>query len=58
MMVVTAKGEVRAAGEAISVETGTGTLSVPRIGPHDVAGDVDFLGNCLRNAVLESPEIR
>lgn len=51
-------GELLSAGEAFSVDTVTGTLLTPRLGPHEVTGDVDLVGNTMRNAVLESPEIR
>ena len=47
-----------AAGGLVSVDSRTGTLRAPRIGAHEVVGDVDFLGNGVRNAVLESPDIR
>lgn len=57
MAVLTAKGELLSAGQAFSVEPETGTFLVPRIGAHDVTGNVDFLGNALLNAVLESPAI-
>lgn len=56
--ILTNDGELRSAGEAFSVDPATRTLLAPRIGPHEVAGEVDFLGNRVRNAVLESPEIR
>ena len=56
--ILTIKGELLSAGEAFSVDPGTGTFLAPRIGPHAVTGEVDFLGNGVRNAVLESPEIR
>ncbi|CAN0082558.1 unnamed protein product, partial [Ectocarpus sp. 8 AP-2014] len=51
-------GELLSAGEAFSVNPVTGTLLAPRLGPHEVTGDVDLVGNTMRNAVLESPEIR
>lgn len=56
--VLTNEGELLSAGEAFSVDVGTGTFRAQRIGPHEVAGEVDFLRNSVRNAVLESPEIR
>lgn len=56
--VLTNGGELLSAGEAFSVDLGSGTFLTPRIGPHEVAGEVDFLGNGVRNVVLESPEIR
>lgn len=58
MAILTNEGELLSAGEAFSVDPGTGTFLAPRIGPHEVTGEVDFLGNGVRNAVLESPEIR
>ncbi len=56
--VLTNEGELLSAGETFSVDIETGTFRAPRIGPHEVVGDVDFLGNGVQNAVLESPEIR
>lgn len=56
--VLTSEGELTSASEAFSIDSGTGTLSAPRIGPHEVTGDVDFVGNAVRQAVLESPDIR
>lgn len=58
MAVVTDDGELRSAGEAFLVEPETGTFLASRIGPHEVTGEVNFLGNRVRNAVLESPEVR
>lgn len=63
MMVLTAEGELKptgrgGAGGFVSVEPGTGTFLTSRIGPHEVTGKVDFLGNTVRGAVLESPDIR
>lgn len=62
MLMLTAKGSVLPAagmvGGGIGVEPGTGTFLAPRIGPHEMTGDVNFLGNRLRNGVLESPHIR
>lgn len=58
LAVLTSEGELLSAGEDFSVDAETGTFRAPRIGPHEVTGEVDFLGNGVRNAVLESPEIR
>lgn len=58
MAIVTSEGRLRSAGGSISVDSATGTFQVPRIGAHEVVGDVDFLGNGIRNAVLERPNIR
>lgn len=57
MAMLTADGELLSAGKDFSVELETGTFLAPRIGAHDVTGNVDFLGNGLLNAVLESPTI-
>eukprot|EP00903_Cladosiphon_okamuranus_P017553 g16167.t1 len=56
--ILTNEGELRSAGEAFAIDPATGTLLAPRIGPHAVAGEVDFLGHRVRNVVLEGPEIR
>lgn len=56
--ILTSEGELSSVSEAFSIDPGTGTLSTPRIGPHEVTGDVDFVGNAVRQAVLESPDIR
>lgn len=58
LVVLTSAGELLAAGETFSVDTATGTLVVPRIGTHEITGDVDHLGNSVRNMVLQNPEIR
>ena len=58
MAIVTSQGRLRSAGGSVSIDPVTGTLQAPRIGAHEVVGDVDFLGNGIRNALLESPEIR
>ena len=58
MVILTNEGELLSAGEGFSVDPGTGTFLAPRIGPLAVTGEVDFLGNGVRNAVFESPEIR
>lgn len=58
MAILTTEGELLSAGQAFSVEPETGTFLAPRIGAHDVTGNVDFLGNALLNTVLESPAIR
>lgn len=58
MAILTIKGELLSAGVAFSVDPATGTFLAPRIGPHQVTGEVDFRGNGVRNAVLESPDIR
>lgn len=57
-MVLTSGGELRSVGDALSVEAVTGTLLAPRIGPHEVTGDMDVLGNTVRNAVLDNPDVR
>ncbi|CAM9167242.1 unnamed protein product [Ectocarpus sp. 12 AP-2014] len=56
--ILTGDGELLSAGEAFTVNPVTRTLLAPRLGPHEVTGDVDLVGNTMRNAVLESPEIR
>lgn len=63
VMVLTAEGELRPAGgdvdgTFVSVEPVSGTLLAKKIGPHETTGDVDFLGNTVRGAILESPEIK
>lgn len=61
LALLTSDGELRSAGGAFYIDhsmEGNGTLLAPRIGPHDVAGDVDFLGHVVRNAVLENPSVR
>ncbi|CAM9201060.1 unnamed protein product [Hapterophycus canaliculatus] len=58
LAVLTSEGELLAASGAFSVDPATETLHTPRIGPHEVAGDVDHLRNTIRNVVLESAEIR
>lgn len=58
LAILTNNMELRSAGEAFSVNSQTGTLTVPRLGPHAVLGDVDYLGNTIRNAVLRGPDIR
>lgn len=56
--IVTSQGRLRSGGGSISIDPVTGTLQAPRIGAHEVVGDLDFLGNGIRNALLESPDIR
>lgn len=58
MAIITSEGRLGAAVGSISVDSKTGTFQASRIGAHNVVGDVDFLGNGIRNAVLESPDIR
>lgn len=61
LTLLSSDGEVRSAGGAFYIDHSreeNGTLLAPRIGPHDVVGDVNFLGHVVRNAVLENPSVR
>lgn len=58
IVVLSADGEVRPAGEEFAVDLETGTLRIPKIGSHAITGDVDYGGNMLTGATLESPDVR